>query len=259
MKKTLLALAVFGILNYNLEAKETAPLSIATKGITQLEQKVLENSSNIPGFLFDVYHGNSNENSGWLSFSTLKKEDSSRVSINFSIRPPNVFAYFFDIINKDYRSVTTKEDSLFCATENSFDIDGENIVSFFENLRTSLIKNPLKSYIKKPAVICNNILSEVKIKEKEDFCEIKRINLGYEFKKIDSIDSTDYLLVSVLPSKPDHFKQFSFFISQDGIIPWMYAYFSLIDGISFKLRFSNTKFKAEEKEFYNVFKSVYND
>ncbi len=250
--KTALLLAALTAFNLNAE---TAPLSIATKGVHPLEQKILENSINPPGFLFDLYYDNLFlDYLGWLLFTTFKSTDSSRVSMEFSLSYPSIFGYFFDKINRNYRSVTTSEDSLFCATENSYDIGGENIISFFENLRTSLAEKPLQSYIGALPVIHYNVLKEVK--NRDNHYEIKRIDLGFEFKTVEKIYDTDYLLVSVLPLDSDHFKSLSLFISQDGIIPWMYA-----DAV-FKFRMVNQEFREKidgDDKFYRVFRSVYSD
>ena len=247
MKKALLLTALIA---FNLNAEETAPLSIATKGLHPLEQKILESSSNIPGFLFDLYYNYKFPNDpGWFLFTTFSKADSSRVSMEFSLSCPGILGYLFDNINRNYRSVTTSKDSLFCATENSYDIGGENIVSFFENLRISLTEKPLRSYIGTLPVIHYDVLKEVK--NRNSYYELKRIDLGFEFKRVERIYDTDYLLVSILPLNSDHFKSLSFFISQEGIIPWMYA-----DAV-FKFRLVNRAFRektAEGDEFYRVFK-----
>lgn len=253
MKKALLTLAALGILNSGIAAKETAPLSIVTKGIHPLEQKILDNSAIHSGILFDLYYDNKfPDDSGWLLFTTFNKADSSRISMEFNLSYPSIFGYFFDDIRRNYRSVTTSKDSLFCATKNSYYIGGENIVGFFENLRTSLVEKPLQSYIETLPVIHYNILKEVK--KRDNYYELKRIDLGFEFKKFENIYGTDYLLVSILPLNSNHFKSLSFFISQDGIIPWMYA-----DAYC-KFRLINRNFKdkiTERDEFYRVFKSVY--
>ncbi len=244
------ALLLAALTAFNLNAEETAPLSIATNGVHPLEQKILESSTNPHGFLFDVYYDNLFlDHSGWLLFTTFNKADSSRVSMEFSLSCPGILGYFFDNINRNYRSVTTSEDSLFCATENSYNIGGENIISFFENLRVSLAEKPLQSYDGALPVIHYNVLKEVN--KKKYHYELKRIDLGYEFKKVEKIYDSDYLLVSILPMNSDHFKSLSFFISQDVIIPWMYA-----DAV-FKLRLVNRDFKekvSKKDEFYKFFK-----
>ena len=257
MKKALLTLIALAMIN-SAEAKEKVPLDIVTKGVHPLEEAVLKNLT-METDTFDLYYDCKFPKGpkGWAEFTKGEKADTSYSSLKLFMpklpkgwSPWGFFRSLVTIdISKHYRSISTIEDTLYALNQNTYKINGVNLILFWNDLIRSVREDSLDYYSHERED--KNIIKEVRAGE--DSCEVKRMNLRTKFCGVYHVYGDDYAFVR-FTNEDGYFdlQSSSFFVNLSLNVPWIYLQLRPYPDI----RAVGKKYNKNKDPFYEIFKKI---
>lgn len=252
MKKALLTLMALAVIN-SAEAKKI-PLDAVTKGVHPLEEIVLKNVE-LKADTFDLYYDCKFPKGprGWAIFSDGEKNDTSYSSLRLYMpelpREYSPWGFFRSLVtielDKYYRSINTEKDTLYALNQNTYAINGINLILFWDGLIKKVCEE-IADY-NGHSKIDPGIIMDVKIGE--DSCYAKTVSLKTNLFDVHKVYGNDYALVKFTSLDGFGLQSISFFANMD-YISWIYIQASPYPDI----RAVNRNFFRERDEFYKVFK-----